>query len=29
VSVETTEAKVAYEGIEFRDGPYKEGWLPD
>ncbi len=29
VSAETTEAKAAYNGIEFRDGPYKEGWLAD
>jgi len=29
VTAETTEAKVAYEGIEFRDGPYKQGWLSD
>jgi uncharacterized cupin superfamily protein len=29
VGAETTESKVAYEGIEFHDGPYKQGWLPD
>jgi uncharacterized cupin superfamily protein len=27
--VETTDPKVAYDGISFERGPYKEGWLPD
>jgi uncharacterized cupin superfamily protein len=26
---ETADPKVAYEGITFERGPYKEGWLPD
>ena len=29
VGSETTDPKVAYEGLSFERGPYKEGWLPD
>jgi uncharacterized cupin superfamily protein len=29
VNVETTEPKEAYAGVDFHDGRYEEGWLPD
>ena len=29
VAEETTEGRVAYEGVELADGPYRDGDLPD
>jgi len=29
VEKETTDPKEAYAGMEVRDAPYKDGWLPD
>jgi hypothetical protein len=29
VAKETKDPKEAYAGMEVRDAPYKDGWLPD
>jgi hypothetical protein len=29
VEKETTDPDEAYAGMEVRDAPYKDGWLPD